>query len=135
MNIVKYEDGRITITHVDNFSRIRIPNTQAELSSQREMDQYVGFKKRPEVCAAIQLVAPGNNTSTPADYKSFAKTTKFLQQTKQQGIYFVPLDLTSVLLSLITYASFANSENARSQLGYVVLMVDKTDRANFVYYG
>lgn len=39
------------------------------------------------------------------------------------------------MLVLITYASCSNSEDSKSQLGYIILIVDDADRANIVHYG
>lgn len=134
LEIARHDDGIITITQEDKIYRIRTPTSQAELASQRALAQYVGVNTRPDVCAAIQLVAPGSKPPTPAEFKSFAKTVKFMQQTKPQGLSFVPLDLTTMRLLLVTDASFANTDNAKSQLGYVILMVDKRGRSNIVHY-
>lgn len=45
------------------------------------------------------------------------------------------MNLESTRLNLITEASFENSENAKSQLVYVILMVDQFEWANIVDYG
>lgn len=51
------------------------------------------------------------------------------------GLSYVHLDLASAKLVLFTDASFANARGLTSQLGYVILMVDKDCRANVIHYG
>lgn len=87
------------------------------------------------MCAAVQLIAPGNSPNTEADFSSLAKTIRYLQATKTRGLTYVPLDLRTVPIIILTDASFANATRLRSQLGYVILILDAKQRANIVHYG
>lgn len=58
----------------------------------------------------------------------------FLLKTKEQGLSFVPLNLSTMHLLLITDASFANVEGLRSQLGYFIAMIDDTGQANIIHF-
>lgn len=69
------------------------------------------------------------------DRRKFEKTNKYVKETRQQGLYFTPLDLGSVKIVVDTHASFSNARRLKSQLGYGFLMVEHTGGANIVYYG
>ena len=97
--------------------------------------QYIGVNVRPDVCAPVQLIAPGNKPTSPEEYKSLQKTTKYLQKTKEQGLNYLPLDLESIRIVLLTDASFANATGMKSQLGYLLLLVDKHENCNVLHYG
>ena len=58
-----------------------------------------------------------------------------MKDTIDQGLDFVALDLKTVRLVLMTDASFANAEGMKSQLGYLILMVDAAGNCNIVHYG
>lgn len=48
---------------------------------------------------------------------------------------FVPLNLQTVKLVLVSDASFANSKEIGSQLVYFICLEDDTVQANFIHYG
>lgn len=92
----------------------------------RALAQYVGLNKRPDICEPIQLIVPGNKQTTTAEFKSLAKTTKFLTTTKTQGLNFIQLDLDLSQIVLATDESFTNAIGLKSQLCYIVMLVDNT---------
>lgn len=135
VNIVRTKDGEISTSQEDKIEGIKLPAMPHELDRLRALAQYAGENTRQDVCAAIQLMAPGNSPSTPAEFKTFEKTVQFLQDTKGQCLRFIPLDLQTIRLVLITDSVFANTEESKIQLGYVVLMVDEAGRAIIIHYG
>lgn len=48
---------------------------------------------------------------------------------------YVPLDLQTACIVLLTDASFANAKGLKSQSGYVIYLVDGQGKANIVHYG
>lgn len=85
---------------------------------------------RPDTCANIQLIAPGADPTTPAEYKTLAKTTAHLKKTDTDGLIFQNLDINTVLIVMFTDACFANTTELRSQLGFVIVMADETGKCN-----
>ena len=131
-----FEEGvRYSMSQADKIEKLAIAETQQEFTSQRALAQYIGVNVRPDICAPVQLIAPGKLPTTDKERKSLKKTTKFLKETIDQGLNYVALDLKTTKLVLMTDASFANAEGMRSQLGYLVLMVDDDDNCNIVHYG
>lgn len=89
---------------------------------------------RTEACAPKQLIAPGKDKPTNKDMKTLKKITKILKDTAEQGLHFVKLGLDTARIVLISDASFANTKDLRSQLGYLVLMVDANEDCNILHY-
>ena len=134
INIHKQEHQYI-MKQEDKIDRLIISSTEKEFTSQRAAAQYIGVNTRPDIATPFQLLAPGNQPTTPAQFKSLTKAITFLKSTKGQGLHYVPLNLNTARLVLITDASFANAEGLKSQLGYLILMADKNGNCNVLHYG
>lgn len=74
------------IIQIDKIDRLEYGNSQKSFNIQRALARYVDVNIGPVICAQIQLIAPGNRATTPAEYKSLMKTTKSLTETKSQGL-------------------------------------------------
>lgn len=48
---------------------------------------------------------------------------------------YVPVDMDSARLTLYPHSSFANARDLRSQLGFVVILVDDQGRENKIHSG
>lgn len=80
-------DKRITISQYKKVERLRIPTTTKTFASRRALDQYIGVNTRPEICATVQLFAPGaTNETTADDYKSFKNIFTCLHSTPRNGL-------------------------------------------------
>lgn len=58
-----------TISQPGNITNLMQTMDQKIFSSQRASDQYVGVNTNPDVCAAVQIIAPGNKPTTNEEYK------------------------------------------------------------------
>ena len=99
-------------------------DTVAEFVSHRALAQYIGVNVRPDICTPIQLLAPESIPPSIKEMKTLKKVTKFLKGTAGQGLDYVKLDMKTARLVLLTDASFANARGLKSQLGFLILMVD-----------
>lgn len=66
--------------------------------------------------------------------KLLAKVIKFLTNTIDQGLNYVPLDMPSARLVLLTDASFENAKGLLSQLRFLLLMGDRNGDCNDIHY-
>ena len=57
-----------------------------------------------------------------------------MKDTKDQGLKYIPLYMDSAKLVLVSDASFANASGLKSQLGYLILRVDKYKNCNILHY-
>lgn len=108
---------RITLERVtfhvektDKIEKLKVAETPTQFASQRAATQYVFVNSRPEVCANVQLIAPGKDPLANPEYKSFKKFVSHLQETKDEGLHFVRLYMKTVRLMVISDASFAIAE-------------------------
>lgn len=86
------------------------------------------------MCGNIQLIEPGATETTKVEYNTLRKTFRHLKAKKETGLTYHRLDMKSIRLVVITDASFDIENELRSQLGYLMLMVDATGTANIIHY-
>lgn len=98
------------------------------------MEPYVRVNVRPEICDPFQVV-PGKRPATKLEYKSLNKTTRFFKSLKSKGLKFVPLNLEKTILVLTARTSLSNADQMKSQLGYVILMVEDDSICYIIHYG
>lgn len=84
----------------------------------------MGDNFRPEICAPVQLVPPGAEGTTGSIYKLLKRVMNHLQQTPDVVLTFFPINLDKIRLVMFTDASFANARELKSQLGFILLIVD-----------
>lgn len=77
--------------------------------SSRGLAQYVGINVRPDVCAPIQLIAPGNAPPSRAEKKLLEKLINSLTEIIYQGLDYLPVDLDTARTVLLTDTNFANA--------------------------
>lgn len=133
--IRKRKDGRTETVQTDKIEGMKGPHDQKSFDSQRALSQYIGVCTRPDVCANVQLISKGAEPSTSEEHGILSRTIRHLQNTKDMGLTYEKLDMESVKLVLITDASFSNARKLKSQLRYVVLMMDGSENANIIHYG
>lgn len=128
-------DRRGFISQPDKISNLKAASNQAEFASIRALAQYIGVNSRPDLCAPVQLIAPGGEPASKGEYKMLDKAVNFAKETIMQGLTFVHIDLNTARIVLMTDASFANAKGFRTQLGYLILLADDEGRCNIIHYG
>lgn len=125
---------RYRMTQEDKIRKMQLADTRASFISARALSQYIGVNTRPDTCAPIQLIAPGIEPPSRKEIKLLQKITLFMKDTIGQGLDYVQLDMDSARIVLVTDASFANTRDLKSQLGYLVLIVDGNGFCNILHY-
>lgn len=95
----------------------------------------MGDNIRPYICAPVRLIAPGNIPTTDNEFQLFKKFDLFLREPKDTHLRFGLLNLSTVKLVLVSYASFANTRGLKSHLGYIIALLYSSGRALIVHYG
>lgn len=57
-----------------------------------------------------------------------------MTETKEQGLDYVKLDIVIARIMLLTNESFGNTKDFRSQLGYLILMVNDNGDCNLLHF-
>lgn len=71
------------------------PATQESLKSRRALAQYIGVNCPPNICATVQLIAPGNSDVEEKQYKLLKKSVEHLKKTSDFGPNFIRLEVDS----------------------------------------
>lgn len=74
------------------------------------------------------------DTEQNNDFKSLNTLLKYCQMTSTVGLKFGPPDHRSTSLTLFTEFSFANTNNLKSQIEYILALGDESNRANIIHY-
>ena len=133
--VLVLQDGVHKLDQSVKLQKLQVPESDEDLVSSRASAQYIGSCTRPDLCAPTQLLASAVAEPTKKTYKEMEKITKWCHATKDVGIRFVPLDLDNCRLMLFTDSSFANTDKGKSQLGFVVILADKSGKGNILHYG
>ena len=128
------QDGYLWLQQKGQASKINTVDPQASDRAQRYMEQrargsYVASICQPEtlfdISIAAQIQAP--------DEKDCTILNKRLQRqidNQQRGLKYIPINLATAKLIVFTDGSFANNKDLSSQLGFVIALVNETERTN-----
>lgn len=129
------KNHRHLITQTDKIQSIKEVTTPEEFKSTRAALQYIGTCSRPDICAAVQLLACNADNPSQEDIKALNKVIRWCKETASVGISSIPLDMASLSLGLYTDASFANAVGLKSQIGFAIVVLDNSGKANLLHYG
>ena len=117
------------------LKRLKQQKGKDDLVSVRAQIQYIASCTRPDLCAAVQLMASEVVPPVSQTFKKMESIVKRCHETQDIGLRFVPQDNKSLRLALFTDASFANTERLKSQIAFVLILVDGYCTANILHYG
>lgn len=107
--------------------------SKAKCLDERARSSYVSAVCRPEssfcFCFASHITQPNVK-----DLKQLNKVIYFCRSNLNRGLKFVPLDLQSLSMAVFIETVFAINRDMSSQLGFVVVLMNKYNRANIVQY-
>ena len=107
--------------------------TKEQYAAQRARGAYIASMCQPEasfdLSFAAQVINPDKNNITALN-----KRLQWQIDNPSRGLNFVKLDIKTLRLFAFTDASFANNKDLSSQIGYVLALVDATDKANIVHW-
>src|ERR1700709_2530677 len=69
-----------------------------------------------------------------SDIKALNKRLQWQLDNQTRGLRFVKLDRNSLRLFVFTDSSFANNKDHSSQIGYVLALADKSNKANIIHW-
>ena len=133
-------DGIITLTQERHCSKIGMVNIgdgkavrKDQYIAQRARGAYIATVCQPEAAFdlsfAAQVVNPKEN-----DAKALNRRLQWQLENYSRGLSFVKLDVNSLRLIVFTDSSFANNNDLSSQIGFVILLADKDNRANILHW-
>ena len=123
------------LDQTSKLKALKFPKTKEDLIRVRAQIQYIATCTRPNLCAAVQLMASEVTNACEDTFKKMSTIAARCHQTQNVGLRFVPLDTSSLRIALFTDASFANNKAKKSQMGFVIVLCDSNGDANILYYG
>ncbi|RAL58471.1 hypothetical protein DID88_005175 [Monilinia fructigena] len=149
--ITQHSDGTVSLTQEKQCENLRLvktvlsdmPGTRGKVRkaatakdqyvAQRARGAYVATMSQPEasfdLSFAAQITSPKEE-----DAKALNKRLQWQMDNKTRGLKFVPLDKDSLQIVAFTDASFANNPDLSSQIGYIIALTDKDNKANLIHW-
>ena len=110
-------------------------STLDQYIAQRARGAYVASTCHPEASFDLSVAAQVNGGNiTKADIAALNKRIKWQIGNGNRGLKIVKLEHKSLQLLVFTDASFANNKDLSSQIGYIVVLADATNRANIIHW-
>jgi len=131
---IKIDNGNIVTTQKGQAEKIRMVDITANDRAQQYVEQrargaYMASLCQPEAVfdysAAAQVQQP-----TDEDYATLNRRLKWQLDNIQRGLTYVPLDPAKWKVMVFTDGSFANNADMTSQIGYIVTLVNETNRTD-----
>jgi hypothetical protein len=108
--------------------------TFSDFMSKRAQLSWISHT-RPEICCAVNMAAQVANSSfSDEKISALNKVIKHLKSNTSQGLTYHKLEKDSLKIKVYADSSFANNDDLTSQLGYIVLLTDKTNKRNIIHY-
>ena len=108
-------------------------STKDQYVAQRARGAYIASVSQPEasfdLSVAAQAVEP-----TEKDIQVLNKRIQWQIENPARGLRYVKLDKNTLQLLVFTDASFANNKDLSSQIGYVLVLADASNRANILHW-
>jgi hypothetical protein len=82
-----------------------------------------------DLAYAAQVINPNEN-----DAKLLNKRIQWQIENSTRGLNFVKLDVDTLRLIVFTDSSFANNRDLSSQIGYILVLADASNRANIIHW-
>lgn len=98
------------------------------------MVQYFWVKTHTDVCAPVQMIAPGAEEAKPEEKKVLENVIALLKSMARRGLVFVKINMYTSKLIFFTDASFTNARDLKGQLGFNVVLDDHVGTGNILHY-
>lgn len=99
------------------MKKLNFTGSKESFASNRALADYIGVNVRPDMCASLQLIAPGKEAPSKKEMKLLGNTIDFLNETRNQGHEYEKVIMDTAQIVLLRDASFANSRGVKIQLG------------------
>ncbi|KAI0994548.1 hypothetical protein K3495_g13631 [Podosphaera aphanis] len=101
--------------------------------SQGARSAHLATVSQPEAAFGLSQAAQVTHP-TKEDIKSLNKCLLWQKEDDQRELKFVQLDINTIRVVLLADSSFANNADYSSRIGYVIVLVDDSHRANFIHW-
>ncbi len=135
--LVSISNEGVTLNQSEYIQRLTILPEDCTFHDLRSMRAKLAWitHTRPDISCAVNMAAQVTEATMSMDHtKALNKVIKHLRKTPRQSLVYPKLDLQSLKLKVYADSSFANNADYTSQLGYIVLLTDKTNTCHVLHY-
>src|SRR5204863_8950935 len=101
--------------------------------AQRARGAYIASVSQPEAAFDLSFAAQMTNPSKD-EVKLLNKRIQWQIENPMRGLKFVKLDVSSLQVLVFTDSSFANNRDFSSQIRYVIVLADASNKANIIHW-
>jgi hypothetical protein len=130
-------NGVRTLSQAEYVSRLKLLPATADYSAYRSLRaqlDWVTHTRPDSACAVTQAAQVPQETFDSRSISDLSGIIKYLSQISEVSLKFAPLELSSLRMCVYTDASQAYSEDLSSQVGYIIVLMDNTNRASIAHY-
>jgi len=134
-----------TVSNIDGY-KISQPKFSERVSVLPSNCSYAAFRSkrqklswsvhtRPDIACAVNMACQvTESTFTLKDVQQLNKVIMIAHKYKERGIILKKLDRKTLHIKMYSYATYANCEDRKSQLGFIVLLCDGYNKANVLHF-
>ena len=124
--------GPVTLVSSRGIARPNV-SMKEQYVAQRARGAYVATMTQPEASFDLSFAAQATEP-TKDDIKALNQRLQWQLDNSQRGLKFVKLDEESLRIVVFTDGSFANNRDYSSQIGHVIVLADKHNKANVIHW-
>lgn len=134
---VKTTNDEFELTQEHYTKKLKILLLDCSFSDFRSLRHQLAWltHTRPEIYCSVNMAAQVTEQKFTTDHiKAINKVVKHVKGHPSIVLKCSKLDVDSLRLKVYADSSFANNDDLSSQLGFIVLLVDKHDRCNILQF-
>lgn len=134
--IEKLSDGHLIHQkdYINRLQNISDDSTFPQFRSARARLAWIQYT-RPEISARVNFLSQTTeSTFNSKKVQIYNDTVNELKSNPSRGLKMRKLDLSSLHIKAFSDSSFANNDDKSSQLGFIIVLADKLDNCNVLYF-
>lgn len=127
--------GKFSMTqrnYSNNLSFVDLGCTFEEFRRHRALFSWMTHTRPDISCYANRACQVSQKTFCKGKIRELNKGIKIVKNTADQGLTFEPLDKQSIEMRVYADASFATNDDLSSQIGYLVMICDKSNKCHII---
>ncbi|KAF1937111.1 hypothetical protein EJ02DRAFT_459012 [Clathrospora elynae] len=111
---------------------IRASDRAQQYTEQRARGAYIASTCQPEASFDLSIAAQAQQPSNE-DINALNKRLKWQMENLNRGLRYIPVELINAKLMVFVDGSFANNSDLSSQLGFILMLVNKSTNADSTF--
>ncbi|KAF1934527.1 hypothetical protein EJ02DRAFT_461112, partial [Clathrospora elynae] len=131
------DEATLNLTQKGQGGKIKLVDIRAsdraqQYTEQRARRAYIASTCQPEASFDLSIAAQAQQPSNE-DITTLNKRLKWQMESLNRGLCYIPVDLINAKLMVFVDGSFANNSDLSSQLGFILMLVNKSTNANSTF--